>query len=926
MSPLASAFEPAQIEDKWYKFWEEKGYFHAEEKSDKPPYCIVIPPPNVTGALHMGHALTLTIQDLLIRYKRMCGYNTLWLPGTDHAGIATQMVVERQLAKEGTNRHEIGREKFVERVWEWKKKYGNRIKEQQKRLGASVDWERERFTMDEGLSRAVREVFVKLYEEGLIFRDTRLINWCTSCQSALSDLEVDREEPEKGELWSFAYQLVDGSGEIVVATTRPETIFGDTAVCVHPDDERYKAMIGKLVQHPFLKRQIPIIADPELADMELGTGAVKVTPAHDPNDFACGKRNNLEFINILNPDGTLNEECGDFAGLTTVKARQRVKDELEARGLARGSKEHIYAPGRCQRHPKTVVEPMISTQWFVNTESLAREALKAVEEGKTEIIPAEWVKTYYHWLENIQPWCISRQLWWGHRIPAWYCDDCHKETVAVEAPTACKHCGSHNLHQDEDVLDTWFSSALWPFSTLGWPENTQLLKTFYPTSVLETGYDILFFWVARMMMMGIHFMGDVPFKQVLLHAMVRDERGKKMSKATGNVIDPLDVIDGSDLDNLYHKLEGYNLPPAELKRAKAAQEQLFPEGIPACGADAMRFTLAAYTAQTKDIHLSIKRIEGYRKFGNKIWQLTRFLLNTLGENYTPVTSAPEPKTLPAKWILSRLSNMLKVVAAGMDEVKISEVTMAIYQFIWNELCDWYVETIKPVIQAGEAADPEAFKNAQDTLYYVVETALRTLHPIMPFITEELWQNIPRRADMPESIMISPYPVAAEHLIDSAAEEQFGALMQIVTAIRAVRSDYTISPKVRLSAKVRLSKANLAAALNEQVSSIMRLSNADVTFVDELHHESGNLAIVVNCGEISVSLAGLINVEAEKAKVDKELTKLEKDIARFNGKLSNPSFKDRAPAEVVAAEETKLAEALEMKKGLEASLKRLNELA
>lgn len=920
---LALTYEPSLIETKWYKFWLENDYFHAKLDFEKPPFSIILPPPNVTGSLHMGHALTATIQDLLIRWKRMQGYNTLWLPGLDHAGIATQMVVERALHKQGITRYQLGREKFLELVWDWKEKYANRIREQHMRLGASLDWKRERFTMDEHASRAVIEVFVSLYEEGLIYRAKRLINWCPACRSALSDLEVDREEPEKGEMYSFAYPLCDGTGEIVVATTRPETMLGDTAVAVHPQDPRYKHLIGKMVKHPFQNRSLPIIADEILADPTMGTGAVKVTPAHDPEDFECGLRHNLEMINILNPDGSINENGYPFQGLDRFEARKKVKERLKEMGLERGSIEHWYAPGRCYRHPDTIVEPFLSTQWFVKSKPLAIPAIEAVKNGETVIIPEEWTKVYFHWLENVKDWCISRQLWWGHRIPAWYCNSCDKITVRRATPERCSHCGSKDIYQDEDVLDTWFSSALWPFVTLGWPDQTKELELFYPTSIMETGYDILFFWVARMMMMGIHFTGKVPFKKVVLHAMVRDEHGRKMSKATGNVIDPLDLIDGITLEGLIEKVKSYNLPPKEEKQAIENTKKNFPNGIPSLGCDPLRFTLAAYTAQSRDINLSLKRIEGYKKFCNKIWQLVRGVVLPNLDGFVPPKILPKPIYFEDRWIMSRLYSLIDTVEKGYEEFKIYEITSGIYQFLWHELCDWYVEIIKQRLYKGEG---ECLEHARIFLYHTVEVSLRLLHPIMPFITEELWQALPRKEGFPESIMISPYPTLKDGIKDELVESQFDILKDTIVTIRSIKADYNIPPNKIVPVELFSEEEGVREFLNIHKDKIQLLAKVEyIVIEDRFNPPKGSVLGVTSKVSIAIPLKGIIDIEAEKERLRKELTQVLKEIASVEKKLDNQAFLNRAPVEVIEKHRKIYEELKDKEQKLKQSLNRLEEL-
>ncbi|HEY6878638.1 MAG TPA: valine--tRNA ligase, partial [Polyangiales bacterium] len=701
-------------ERKWYAYWDEHGLFGAsnDPNDTRPPYVIPMPPPNITGTLHIGHACRTTFEDVLIRYHRMKGYNALWTPGTDHAGISAQVVVERQLKAEGLTRHDLGREKFLERMWAWRRQSGDRILEQKRTLGASADWTRTKFTMDPDLSAAVREVFVRLYEEGLIYRDTRLVNWDIVTQTVLSDLEVITEENVEGELYEFAYPLEDG-GELVVATTRPETMLGDTGIAIHPDDDRYRHLHGKFAKHPFVERRIPIVLDPELVDMKLGTGAVKLTPAHDFNDFASGKRHGLEEISIFTLDGKMNDLTGEFRGLDRFVARKAVKKRLLELGLERGSKKHLMTLPKSERSG-TVVEPIISTQWFMKMKPLAEPAIAAVENGETVILPEDWTKTYYHWMRNIQDWCISRQLWWGHAIPAWYCANDHV-IVAREDPTKCPHCGDTQLRADPDVLDTWFSSGLWPFTTLGWPQNTLDLQKFYPASDMETGYDILFFWVARMMMMGIHFMGKPPFKRVLLAGMVTDENGDKMSKVKGNVLDPLDIIQGATLEQLLDKARKSGASESGLKYI----QKTYPEGFIAYGADALRYTLLSYSPQSRRIALSVKRIEGYRNFCNKLWNASRYALGQLeGSEALASGQRPEAKLLINRWILSRLENALSTANQGLEAYRLDESSLALYHFVWNELCDWYLELTKPLLNGG---DVEGARETRTVLVHVLET-------------------------------------------------------------------------------------------------------------------------------------------------------------------------------------------------------------
>jgi valyl-tRNA synthetase len=889
MSPerLSKAYDPTEVEARWYPVWEQAGYFRPSGDASAPSYCIVLPPPNVTGSLHLGHALTATIQDVLIRWRRMQGWETLWLPGTDHAGIATQVVVERELQKEGLTRHDLGREAFVRRVWKWKEEYGHRITEQHKALGASLDWSRERFTMDERSSRAVREVFVRLYEEGLCRRAHRLINLCPRCHTALSDLEVEHEENVLGELFSFAYPFADGSGEIVVATTRPETMLGDTAVAVHPADPRYRDLVGKKqLRHPFLDRLLPIVGDDILVDPAFGTGAVKVTPAHDFNDFECGLRNNLPMVNIFTIEGVVNENGGPFAGKDRLEARQAVKEALDRAGLSRGTKPHLLAIGRCQRC-NTVVEPYLSLQWFVDAEKLAKPALEAVASGKTRFVPESWTKTYYHWMENIKPWCVSRQLWWGHQIPAWYCPENHV-TVAREDPTHCATCGSSDLHRDEDVLDTWFSSALWPFSTLGWPEETADLRRFYPNAVMETGFDILFFWVARMMMMGLYCQKEVPFRTVFLHAMIRDEKGEKMSKTRGNVIDPLDIT------------RQY-------------------------GADALRFTLAILAAQGRDIKLSLERVEGYRNFLNKLWNAARFVLLHLEGFTPPARESWDNLTLPDRWLLSRLAKTIAEVHAGLEEFRFNEAAGALYHFVWHELCDWYIEIVKLRLHAEH--DPVDRERTQRLLVLALDTILKLLHPFIPFITEEIWQKLPLERKAP-SLCVSRFPVASDLPIgqDPAAEEEMGFLMEIVVALRTIRVETGIPPGMEVAATILAHDAkwlDLLERHRDMASRLARVNPLVLTLSGE--RPRGSATAVVRGAEILVPLLGVIDLEAERRRLEKEIRKVMKEREACEKRLQNPGFIDRAPAEVVAKERERLTEHSEKLTKLEASLARLREV-
>jgi valyl-tRNA synthetase len=898
---LSKAYEHREVEARWYRTWTERGYFHADAADRiRPPFCIVLPPPNVTGSLHLGHALTATLQDILCRWKRMSGFNVLWLPGTDHAGIATQMIVEKDLQKtEKKSRHDLGRAEFLRRVWLWKEKYGSRIGEQHQALGASLDWKRERFTMDQGLSRAVREVFVRLHEEGLIYREKKLINWCPRCHTALSDLEVTFEEQHQGELWSFAYPLADGSGEIVMATTRPETMLGDTAVAVHPDDPRYRHLVGKMVRHPLVDREFPIVADAILVDPKFGTGAVKVTPAHDFNDFEVGKRHGLPMISVVGPEGKMTAEAGPFAGLDRYEARKQVKQAIAEKGLERGTQPHLMPLGRCQRC-ETVLEPLLSNQWFVKIEPLAREAIEAVEQGKTRFIPEQWTNTYMGWMRQIHDWCISRQLWWGHQIPAWYCTEGHA-TVAREEPETCVVCGRQDLVQDEDVLDTWFSSALWPFSTLGWPDDTADLQTYYPTSVMETGHDIIFFWVARMMMMGIHFMKDVPFRVVYLHPMVRDEKGHKMSKTKGNVIDPLVIT------------EQY-------------------------GADALRFTLAALTAQGRDIKLAKERIEGYRGFANKLWNASRFtFMNLAGFQWTAENVVAQARTPADHWILARLARAVNETIDALEAYRFNDAASTVYQFVWHELCDWYIELSKEALYGGDAqretaagapgsASPQAAelkRGAQAVLTHCLDVSLRLLHPMMPFITEQLWQTLKSAvgaSGWADSIMVAPYPSRSP--IDEAVERGFGPVIGIIDAMRNIRGEMNIPFKTPLTGTHAGSLGPEALEIvRQEQARIERLANAPgLTVSPGPTPRLATSAVVVGAGfEVRVPLAGVVDMATETARIQKEMAKLDGDLAGIEKKLANPSFVERAPAEVVEKDRARASELQAKKRKLEAHL-------
>jgi len=878
---LDKGYEPADVEKRCYDLWLKENKFHAEDESTKKPYAIVIPPPNVTGVLHMGHALNNTLQDILCRYRRLRGDNVLWMPGTDHAGIATQNVVEKKLASEGISRHEIGREKFVERVWEWKEESGNAIINQLKRLGASCDWERERFTMDEGLSRSVRKVFVELYKQGLIVRDNYIINWCPRCNTALADLEVEFEE-KQGKLYHIRYPFADGSGYFVVATTRPETMFGDTAVAVNPEDPRYQGLSATMVKLPLTEREIPIIKD-SYVDMAFGTGALKVTPAHDPNDFHIGQRHNLESVKVIGDDGVMLEGAGSFQGLTREECRKQAVKALEELGLLEKADDHAHSVGHCYRC-KTAIEPNLSQQWFVRTKTLAERAIKAVEDGRTRIIPEHWTKTYYEWMNNIRDWCISRQIWWGHRIPVWTCGDCGKEIVEMEDPTVCPACGKSDLSQDTDVLDTWFSSALWPFSTMGWPDDTKLLKTFYPTATLVTGFDILFFWVARMMMMGLHFMDEVPFKDVYIHALVRDEEGQKMSKSKGNVIDPLTVIDSY-------------------------------------GTDAFRFTLTAFAAQGRDVKMSLARVDGYRHFINKLWNAARFSMMHLDQPYPELDMAN--MGLADRWILSRLKNVTDEVTASIDGYHFNDTASSLYRFVWNEFCDWYLEASKTALY-GKNGD--ACMNASKAvLYRVLKDTLILLHPVIPFVTEEIWGKIP---GVEGSIMNAVYPADRDDfttLSDSVVEKEMDFAMGVISGVRNIRGEMNISPSLNVNAVIQSaneSERQMAQKHKDMIMVLARLETFEAGDVGEKPRSSATA--IVGEASLFVNLQGVLDFDKEVERLEKSIAKLAKEVDSISKKLDNESFMAKAPDDVVEKVRTQYQESKDkMDKYIE-NVKRIKE--
>jgi valyl-tRNA synthetase len=874
VTALPKAYEPQAVEAKWYRFWEEGGYFKPRPNPARKPFVISMPPPNVTGALHLGHAITATVEDSLIRYHRMKGDETLWVPGEDHAGIATQTVVERLLAREGTDRHQIGREAFLERVWQWVHQYKSRIQDQHRRLGASCDWSRERFTLDEGLSKAVREVFVRLYEEGLIYRGERIINWCPRCMSAISDLEVNHVDTP-GKLTYVRYPLkpIDGETEtkyISVATTRPETILGDTAVAVNPKDPRYKDIVGRLAILPVIGREIPIVAD-EAVDATFGTGAVKVTPAHDPTDFEIGKRHNLPEIQVIGFDAKMTPEAGPYAGQDRYEARKNLVADLEKQGLIVKIEDYTVPLGHCQRCD-TVIEPLISKQWFVKMMPLATPALAAVKYGLIKVVPERFTKTYTDWLENIHDWTISRQLWWGHRIPVWYCDTCGEMTVSREDVTACAHCGSEAIHQDEDVLDTWFSSWLWPFSTLGWPDKTADLQRYYPTSVMETGYDIIFFWVARMVMSGIHFMGTIPFDTIYLHGLVRDAKGEKMSKSKNNVVDPLEIMDKY-------------------------------------GTDALRFTLATSSTPGNDMKLIEERIIGNRNFANKIWNASRFVLMTTAEVGGGVPSLQEvqPRTLADRWILSRLNGLIQNVTRLIDDFQLGEAGRQINDFFWSDYCDWYVEIAKVQMQDGE----EARKSTTGILRAVLDQSLRLLHPFMPFVTEEVWQYLYRTSEpdtalWPASaLIIAPWPQADIREVDAQAEQEFSLVQEAITRIRDARNQMNVEPARRIPALLVVGDA--LNMFEEQTPLIEFLARTEKPQLYRTLAQKPEQAMSLLAGnvEIYLPLAGMLDIAKELERLDKEIAQAQQEQGRLQGKLANQNFVTRAKPEVVAKEREKL---------------------
>ena len=905
---MDKSYNPHAIEQRWYEHWESHGYFAPRTTEFAPAYCIMIPPPNVTGSLHMGHAFNNTVMDSLTRYHRMRGDNTLWQPGTDHAGIATQMVVERQLNGEGKTRHDLGREEFIKRVWSWRAESGGNITRQLRRMGASLDWSRERFTMDDGLSRAVSEVFVRLFEEGLIYRGKRLVNWDPVLHTAVSDLEVISEE-ESGSLWHLRYPLVDAPGHLIVATTRPETMLGDTAVAVHPEDDRYKHLIGKSVRIPLCNRHVPIIAD-EMVDREFGTGCVKITPAHDFNDYATGQRHKLPMINVFTIDAKMNGNAPKaYQGLDRFDARKRVIADLEKEGLLEKIDPHKLMVPRGDRSG-AVIEPLLTDQWFVKAEPLAKPALEAVETGRIRFVPDNWKNTYYDWMRNIQDWCISRQIWWGHRIPAWY-DGSGKVYVGrSESEVRAKHSLGADvaLRQDEDVLDTWFSSALWPFSTLGWPDKTPELKMFYPTSVLVTGFDIIFFWVARMVMMGLKFMGDVPFRDVYIHGLVRDAHGQKMSKSKGNVLDPIDLIDGIELEALVKKRTSGMMQPQLAQKIEKATRAEYPGGIPAHGTDALRFTFASLASTGRDINFDLGRIEGYRNFCNKLWNAARYVLMSTEGQDCGADGGEKTLSLPDRWILARLQHTTNQIESAVAQYRLDLAAQAIYEFIWNEYCDWYLELTKPILNDPQSTAAH-LRGTRNTLVSVLETALRLAHPIMPFITEEVWQRVaPMVGIHGATIMNQPYPIANAQLEDAQAIADMEWVQSFVLGVRKIRSGMNIDPRKPLPVMLQntSSQDRLRGEANARLlQSLARVETIRWLAGDETAPESATSLV----GEMKllIPMAGLIDKTAELARLAKEIEKLAKDVDRVEAKLSNASFVDKAPAAVVDKERGKLAE-------------------
>ena len=901
---MKQSYQPEQIEKKWYQFWEQNDLFKASGDTSKDPYCIVIPPPNITGSLHMGHAFQDTIMDLLIRYNRMQGKNTLWQPGTDHAGIATQMVVERQLNGEGKTRHDLGRDAFIDRIWEWKEESGGNITQQLRRMGASPDWSRERFTMDEGLSDAVQKVFIELYKDGLIYRGKRLVNWDPILKTAVSDIEVESKE-EESSMWHLRYPIAGTNEYIVVATTRPETMLGDTAVAVHPEDERYAKYIGKMIDLPLCGRQIPIIAD-DYVDPEFGTGCVKITPAHDFNDYEMGVRHNLPMINIFTDEASINNEMPEaYRGLDRFDARKQIVADFEAAGLLEKIVPHKLMIPRCDR-TNQIVEPYLTDQWFVDAKTLAKPAIEAVKNKDIKFIPQNWENTYFEWMNNIQDWCISRQLWWGHRIPAWYDNDGNIYVGKDEATVRADNNIADDvaLKQDDDVLDTWFSSALWPFSTLGWPEKTKELETFYPTSVLVTGFDIIFFWVARMIMFGLHFMDEIPFKEVYFHGLVRDQDGQKMSKSKGNVLDPIDLIDGIDLESLVAKRTTGLMQPQMAPRIEADTRRHFPEGIRAFGTDALRFTFTSLATNGRDIIFDVGRIEGYSNFCNKIWNASRFVFMNTEEK--EVRENTEKLSHIDLWINSRLSHMLSEVNRHVEGYRFDLATQALYEFTWHEFCDWYLELTKPILNGDFSEEEKAA--TRYNLLYVLDAVLKALHPFMPYITEEIWQKLTEIAPSfktQTSISVTEFPVVDAR--DTALEAEVEWLQNVLLAVRRIRGEMNISPGKPLDVLYENASEADIERIEKNMLFLQRMGRLEsFTKVEGTAPESA--VVVIGKMRLLIPLAGLIDKEQELARLNREIGKIEPIIKALTGKLANPGFTDKAPAKVVEGERIKLSDA------------------
>ena len=927
---MEKTYSPHAIEQRWYQHWEQSGYFAARQEGES--YCIMIPPPNVTGSLHMGHAFQDTIMDALTRYHRMKGYNTLWQPGTDHAGIATQMVVERLINAEGKTRHDYGRAPFIEKIWEWKEQSGGTITRQLRRMGSSLDWEKERFTMDDGMSAAVQEVFIKLYEEGLIYRGKRLVNWDPVLHTAVSDLEVLSEE-ESGSMWYMRYPLTNGSGHLLVATTRPETLLGDAAVAIHPEDERYKHLLGEFVELPLTGRRIPIIAD-EYVDPEFGTGCVKITPAHDFNDYEVWIRHKQMsviadsphggLINIFTIDAAVRGNDDGFSlipeayiGLDRFEARKQIIADLDAQGLLEKIADHKLMVPRGDR-TGAVIEPLLTNQWYVKIAPLAKPAIEAVETGAIKFVPDNWKNTYFEWMRNIQDWCISRQIWWGHRIPAWYDDQGNIYVAHSEQEIRQKHglATDYPLYQDEDVLDTWFSSALWPFSTLGWPDKTPELAIHYPTSVLVTGFDIIFFWVARMIMMGLKFQGEVPFKEVYIHGLVRDAEGQKMSKSKGNVLDPIDIIDGIDLEALVAKRVAGMMQPHLAKKIEQATRKQFPDGIQSFGTDALRFTFASLASTGRDIRFDLQRTEGYRNFCNKLWNAARYVLMNTEEQDNGVDCAECQYSQADLWILSRLHEVIAATSESIEHYRFDLAAQAIYEFTWNEYCDWYLELAKISLQSD---DVTLQRGTRQTLLKVLENILRLAHPIMPFITEEIWQRVaPLAGISAATIMLQPYPAADASQINPVAVSEISWVMEFILGIRRIRGEMNIAPGKPLAVLLQNGSPTDRQYLNSAESYLLKLGRLEsITWLNENENAPESAIALVGALKILIPMAGLIDKEAELARLEKEIQRIEKELPRIEGKLNNAAFTDKAPADVIDKEREKHA-------GLQSSLKNLNE--